>query len=154
MPVAHLVLEDLLLLRLEGLADTQPAATDSARDIADTTLVCEFTSDILIGVALLLEVNNASVVGVVVGLDGLGPSGLAAGDTNVAVIGVLVAPVGVGILSRKMELAKCNVRVKVLERKLGYESLTVLSRRPSLTMSEERSSEWAGRSAGSVVAMC
>jgi hypothetical protein len=85
-PVAHLILEDLLLLRLQGLADTQPAAADGASDIADATLLGELASDVLVRPALLLEIYNASIVGIVVGFDGLGTSGLATGDADVALI--------------------------------------------------------------------
>jgi hypothetical protein len=85
-PIAHLVLEDLLLLGLESLANAQPAATDGATDIADTAFLGELAGDVLIRPTLLLEVNNAGIVGIVVGLDGLGTSSLATGDADVALI--------------------------------------------------------------------
>jgi hypothetical protein len=85
-PIAHLVLEDLLLLGLESLANAQPAATDGATDIADTAFLSELAGDVLIRPTLLLEVNNAGIVGIVVGLDGLGTSSLATGDADVALI--------------------------------------------------------------------
>jgi hypothetical protein len=85
-PVAHLILEDLLLLRLQSLADTQPAAADGASDIADATFLGELACDILVRPTLLLEIYNASIVGIVVGFDGLGTSGLATGDADVALI--------------------------------------------------------------------
>ena len=93
MPVTHLVLENLLLLRLEGLADAQPAATDGASNVADATLVLELAGNILVRVALLLEIDDTCIVSVVVGLDRLRSSGLASCDTNVAVVGELVAQV-------------------------------------------------------------
>jgi hypothetical protein len=85
-PIAHLVLEDLLLLGLESLANAQPAATDGATDIADTAFLGELAGDVLIRPTLLLEINNAGIVGIVVGLDGLGTSSLATGDADVALI--------------------------------------------------------------------
>jgi hypothetical protein len=104
-PVAHLVLEDLLLLRLESLADAEPAATDGASDVANATLFGQPAGDILVRVALLLEVHDARVIGVVVSLDGLRSSGLATRDANVAVVGELIAEVGVaGVLQRGMKL--------------------------------------------------
>ena len=87
MPVAHLVLEDLLFLRLKGLADAEPTATNSASHIADTTFLGELAGDVLIRPTLLLEVHDAGVVSIVVGFDGLGTSGLATGDADVALIG-------------------------------------------------------------------
>jgi hypothetical protein len=90
-PVAHLVLKDLLLLGLEGLADAKPAATDGASDVANAAFLLELTGNILVRVALLLEVNDARIIGVVVGLDGLRPSGFASRDTDVAVVSELVA---------------------------------------------------------------
>ena len=102
-PIAHLILEDLLLLRLEGLANAQPAATDGARNVANATLLLEFAGDILIRVALLLEVDDARIIGVVVGLDRLRSCGLASRDANVAVVGEFVALVGiVNVLQRAM----------------------------------------------------
>lgn len=101
MPVTHLVLENLLLLRLEGLADAQPAATDGASNVADATLVLELAGNILVRVALLLEIDDTCIVSVVVGLDRLRPSSLASCDTNVAVVGELVAQVRF-VLSRAL----------------------------------------------------
>jgi hypothetical protein len=89
--VAHLVLEDLLLLGLEGLANAKPAAADGTGDVANAALFRQPAGDILVRVALLLEVNNARIIGVVVGLDGLRPSGLASRDTDVTVVSELVA---------------------------------------------------------------
>ena len=86
-PVAHLILEDLLFLRLKGLADAEPAATDGTSDIADATLLGELAGNIFVRPALLLEVHDAGVVSIVVGFDGLGTSGLATGDADVALIG-------------------------------------------------------------------
>ena len=106
MPVAHLVLEDLLLLSLEGLADALPAAADGTSDIANATLFRQPAGDILVRVALLLEVDNAGVIGVVVGLDWLWPGGLASGDTNVAVVSELVAYMRL-VLRRALVLAEC-----------------------------------------------
>lgn len=64
----------------DGSAKSAPcgcaASGYSARDIADAALLREFTSDILVGAALLLEVTNAGIVGIVVGLDRPGPSGV------------------------------------------------------------------------------
>ena len=106
MPVAHLVLEDLLLLSLEGLADAQPAATDGTSDVANAALFSQPAGDILVGVALLLEVDNAGVVSIVVCLDGLWTCGFATRDADVAVVGEFVALVGV--LRREIELAECH----------------------------------------------
>ena len=86
MPITHLILEDLLLLGLKRLADTQPAATDGATDIADATLLGELAGDVLVRPTLLLEVDDAGIIGIVVGLDGLGTSSLATGDADVALI--------------------------------------------------------------------
>lgn len=97
MPVAHLVFENLLLLGLKGLADAQPTTADGAGDIANATFVAELTGDILIGEALLLEVNNTSIVCIIVGFDGLGSGGLASWDTDVALIGELGAEVGTAV---------------------------------------------------------
>jgi hypothetical protein len=108
-PVAHLVLEDFLLLRLEGLANAQPAATDGARNVANATLFLELAGDILIGVALLLEVDDPRVIGIVVCLDRLGACGLASRDADVGVVGEFVALVGiVDALQRAMKLAGCR----------------------------------------------
>lgn len=90
-PVTHLVLQDLLLLDLESLADAQPAATNGARNVADATLLLELAGDILIRVALLLQVDNASIISVVVCLDRLRTCGLASRDADVGVVGELVA---------------------------------------------------------------
>jgi hypothetical protein len=105
-PVAHLVLEDLLLLSFEGLADAQPAAADRASDVANAALFGQLAGDILVRVALLLEIDNASVVGIVVGLDGLWTCGFATRNADVAVVGELIALVGV--LWREEELAVCR----------------------------------------------
>ena len=105
-PVAHLVLEDFLLLSLEGLANAEPAATDGARNVANATLLLEPASDILVGVALLLKVHNARVIGIVVCLDGLRACGLASRDADVGVVGELVALLGIiDALQRVMRLA-------------------------------------------------
>jgi hypothetical protein len=105
-PVAHLVLENLLFLRLESLADAQPATTDSATDVTDAAFIGEPAGNALVGVALLLEVNDASIVGIVVCLDWLRPGGLASGDTNVAQISEASALVGlVFILLEELRLA-------------------------------------------------
>jgi hypothetical protein len=90
-PVAHLVLEDLLLLSLEGLANAQPAAADGASDVANAALFRQPASDILVRVALLLEVDNAGIVGIVVCLDRLWACGLATRNADVAVVGEFVA---------------------------------------------------------------
>lgn len=103
MPVAHLVLEDLLLLSLESLADAQPAAADGASDVANAALFRKLAGDILVRVALLLEVDNAGVVSIVVGLDRLWTCGFATRNADVAVVGEFVALVGV--LRRGKELA-------------------------------------------------
>jgi hypothetical protein len=105
-PVAHLVLENLLLLSLEGLADAQPAAADGASDVANATLFRQFAGDILVRVALLLEVDNAGVVSIVVGLNRLGTCGFATRNADVAVVGEFVALVGV--LQRERELVGCR----------------------------------------------
>ena len=108
-PVAHLVLEDFLLLSLEGLANAEPAATDGARNVANATLLLELASDILVGVALLLKVHNARVIGIVVCLDRLRTRGLASRNADVGVVGELVALVGiVDALQRVMRLAGCR----------------------------------------------
>lgn len=108
MPVAHLVLEDLLLLRLEGLADAEPTATDGASNVANAPLFRQPAGDILVRVALLLEVDDARVIGVVVSLDGLRACGLASRDADVAVVRELVVEVGVaGVLQRGIELVGC-----------------------------------------------
>ena len=105
-PIAHLILEDLLLLRLEGLANAQPAATDGARNVANAALLLELAGNVLIRVALLLEVDDARVIGVVVGLDGLRACGLASRDADVGVVGELVALLGIiDALQRVMRLA-------------------------------------------------
>jgi hypothetical protein len=85
-PIAHLILEDLLLLGLESLANAQPAAADGTSDIADTAFLGELAGDVLVRPTLLLEVYDAGIVGIVVGLDGLGTSSLATGDADVALI--------------------------------------------------------------------
>jgi hypothetical protein len=101
-PITELVLEDLLLLGLESLANTEPTATNGTANVADATLVGELTGNILIGITLLLEVDDAGVVGVVVGLDRLRPSGLASWDTNVAQVGEFGALVGVLVVLLKV----------------------------------------------------
>ena len=105
-PVAHLVLENLLLLGLEGLTNAEPAATDGARNVANATLLLELAGNVLVRVALLLEVDNARVIGVVVSLDRLRACGLSSRDADVAVVSELVALVGV--LRREIELAGCH----------------------------------------------
>lgn len=108
-PIAHLVLEDLLLLRLEGLADTQPAATNGTANVADAALIGELASDVLISVALLLEVDDAGIIGIVVGLDRLRSGGLASRDTNVTQIAELGTLVRVNaILPKEVRLADCR----------------------------------------------
>lgn len=47
-PVAHLIFEDLLLLRLQSLADTQPATTDGTPNVADTAFLGKLACDILV----------------------------------------------------------------------------------------------------------
>lgn len=94
-PIAQVVFEDLLLLCFEGLADTQPAATHSATDVADAAFLGELAGDILVRPALLLEFNDASVVIVVVGLDGLRAGSLATKNADVALVGETGAAVGV-----------------------------------------------------------
>lgn len=89
-PVTHLILENLLLLGLKSLADAKPAATNGAANIADATLLSELAGNVLVGPALLLEVDNARIIGIVVGLDGLRAGGLATSDLDVAVVGKLV----------------------------------------------------------------
>ena len=86
-PVAHLVLEDFLLLGLQSLANAEPTATDGASDIADATFFGKLASDVFVRPALLLEVHDAGVIGIIVGFDGLGTSGFATGDADVALIG-------------------------------------------------------------------
>lgn len=95
MPVTQLVLKDLLLLRLEGLADAQPAAADSATDVADTAFLGKLASNVLVGPALLLEIDDAGVVGIIVGLDRLRAGSLAAEDADVALVGETGAAVRV-----------------------------------------------------------
>ena len=108
-PVAHLVLEDLLLLGLEGLTNAEPAATDGARNVANATLLLELAGNVLVRVALLLEVDNARVIGVVVSLDRLRACGLSSRDADVGVVGELVALVRiVDALQRAMKLAECR----------------------------------------------
>ena len=55
---------------------------------------------------MLLEVDNAGVVSVVVGLDGFWARGFATRNADVAVVSELVALVGV--LRREIELAECH----------------------------------------------
>ena len=105
-PVTHLVLQDLLLLGLEGLTNAQPAATDGTRNVANASLLLELAGDILIRVALLLQIDNASVIGIVVCLDRLRACGLASRDADVGVVGELVALLGIiDALQRVMRLA-------------------------------------------------
>jgi hypothetical protein len=94
-PVAHLVLENLLLLSFEGLANAKPAAADGTGDVANAALFRQPAGDILVRVALLLEVNNAGIVSIVVRLDRLWACGFATRDADVAVVGEFVALVGV-----------------------------------------------------------
>jgi hypothetical protein len=101
-PIAEFVLENLLLLGLKSLADAEPTATNGTGNIADATLVGEPLGNVLVGVTLLLEVDNAGVVGIVVGLDRLGPGGLASRDTNVAQVGEFGALVGVLVVLLKV----------------------------------------------------
>lgn len=123
-PVAHLILENLLFLCLQSLANAQPAAAYSASDVANATLLGELASDILVGPTLLLEIHNAGVVGIVVGFDRLGASSLAARDADVTLICETVATVGPAGDSSLLRGVRCqeatgdgssNPKVKMLE---------------------------------------
>jgi hypothetical protein len=109
-PIAEFVLENLLLLGLKSLADAEPTATNGTGNIADATLVGEPLGNVLVGVTLLLEVDNAGVVGIVVGLDRLGPGGLASRDTNVAQVGELGALVGVLVVLLKVSTTERSLQ--------------------------------------------
>jgi hypothetical protein len=109
-PIAEFVLENLLLLGLKSLADAEPTATNGTGNIADATLVGEPLGNVLVGVTLLLEVDNAGVVGIVVGLDRLGPGGLASRDTNVAQVGEFGALVGVLVVLLKVSTTERSLQ--------------------------------------------
>lgn len=93
-PVAHLILEDLLLLCLQSLANAQPATAHSSPDVANATLLGELASDVLVGPTLLLQIHNAGVVGIVVGFDRLWASSLAPRNADVTLICETIATVG------------------------------------------------------------
>lgn len=69
MPITQLIIQDLLLLCLESLAETSPTTAHSASAVADATLFDEPLSHLLIGVTHLLELDNAAIIGIVIGAD-------------------------------------------------------------------------------------
>lgn len=88
-PVAQLIVEDLLLLLLESLAKTQPAGSDSARLIAHTALVGKLLGNVVVRIAHLLELDNTSVIIVIIGGNGLRSSGFATRDPDVTLVPVV-----------------------------------------------------------------
>ena len=66
-PIAQLVVQLVVLDFLEGLAKAQPSTAHRLWDISDAAFVCEFLGDVLIRVALLLQRDDAAVIGIVVG---------------------------------------------------------------------------------------
>lgn len=70
-PIAQFIVQSLILVLLEDLAQSQPTTANCLRGISHATLVYEHPCHMLIRIALLLEVDDAGVVGVVVGGDAL-----------------------------------------------------------------------------------
>lgn len=111
-PVAQFVVQLVLFSALKGLAETQPAATDCLWDVADTTLLNELLRDKVIGVALLLEIDDSAVVAVVVCDDALGDGSFATLHPILLGSGVRLSSIG-----RQVALARdlAGLWVRVLE---------------------------------------
>lgn len=130
MPVTEVVLEDLFLLGLESLAETEPATANGTAHITNATFLGKLAGDVLIGVALLLEVHDAGIIGVVVGLDRLRACGLATEDTDVALVRELVANMGGRlevVLLEKAGSASWGLEQRKLRRRASRDALLTLS---------------------------
>lgn len=71
MPVTHLIIKTLIVSILEHFAEAKPAAAYSLGDITNAVFFFQLVGDVLISIALLLQLDDASVVRVVVGDDTL-----------------------------------------------------------------------------------
>ena len=72
MPVAQLIIEPLIFDCLQSLAKTEPATTHRLDLVANTALIHELLRHVLIRVADLLELDDAAIIGIVLGHDLLG----------------------------------------------------------------------------------
>lgn len=81
-PIAQLVVQLLVLDFLKCLAEAQPSTADRLWDISNAAFVHELLSHVLVGVALLLERDNAAVIGIVIGDNALWDRGFAALHTD------------------------------------------------------------------------
>lgn len=71
MPVAQLIVKLLILSLLERLTETDPAAANGFGDVTNATLLDELRRHVFVTVALLLQADDTSVVGIVVSDDAL-----------------------------------------------------------------------------------
>ena len=71
-PIAQLIIKALILACLENLAQTQPASADCLANIPHTAFLRKLVCHILVAVGLLLELDNAGIIGIVIGGDALG----------------------------------------------------------------------------------
>lgn len=70
-PIAQLIVQLIIFDFLECLAEAQPSTAHRLWDISDATFVCKFLGDVLIRVALLLQRDDAAIIGIVVGHNAL-----------------------------------------------------------------------------------
>lgn len=71
MPVAQLIVEALILACFKNFAQAQPTTADCLADIPHTAFFHKLVGHIFVAVSLLLELNDAGVVGIVVSGDAL-----------------------------------------------------------------------------------
>lgn len=72
MPISQLIVELLIFFVVEDFAQTQVATADGLSNIANTTLLDKLRSNVLIGMAQLLELDDAAIIRIVVRSDWLG----------------------------------------------------------------------------------
>lgn len=86
MPITQLIIKLLILLVFKNFPQAQVATTNGFSHIPNTALLDELVSDKLIRVAQLLELDDAAVVGVVVGGHWFRGRSDTAGDTQLALL--------------------------------------------------------------------
>lgn len=69
MPIAQFIVQLLILCIVQKLLQLLPAATDRLGRIADATFLFECFGDELVSMVVLLQLNDSSVIFIVVGFD-------------------------------------------------------------------------------------
>lgn len=84
MPVAQLIIESLVFALFKHFTQTQPATADRLWHIPNTAFFRQLGSHIFVAVGLLLQFNDAGVVGIVVSIDALGNGSNSAQNSKLA----------------------------------------------------------------------